>query len=732
MKIALVEKYPSKINYNKYFNFDFDKYELSSKNLKKMLMSDLELDIAVLEPYDFVVLVGAEPAKMIGKIGSVVKYAGHLVNDKYIPIFSPAMLSFRPEIRPVFEHAVSHMKKLFAGEVVEELGAYQAIDNKKDAIRHLHMLLKNDNYHNIACDTETSALYPKDGYVLGISLSYKEKEGVYISTDIIDSVLEGLFQKLFNKKNIVFHNAKFDMRFLSYHFNFTFPSWDDTMLMHYLLDENSAHDLKSLALRHTTLGEYDKPLDEFKRAYCKQHKIGVKSFTYDLIPWNVISQYAAIDTDATISLFNIFAPIIKGASGTIGKVYTQILKPGTEFLIDMEMTGVPFDREQLLITQHDIESEIFEVETELYTHKEVGIVEKNQGEKFNFGSPKQLCALLFTVLGLPNKVKTATGAPSVSAEVLEDLASMHPIASLILRVRKLKKIKSTYIDKILLGLDLDGRLRTGFNLHTVTSGRLSSSGKLNMQQLPRDDKRVKDCIRAPEGYVIVSQDLKTAEMYYAAVLSQDKNLMSIFSKGGDFHSNIARMVFRIGLDEDLPKHLRQAAKAISFGILYGSGPAKVAEVVGCTVGQAKEYIEQYFNQFSKLKLWLDRQKTLISKNGSVYSHFGRKRRVPEVMSSDRQIAGGGVRSAVNFLIQSVASDCNLLAAVDMHNWLKTSTIDAQIFGLVHDSVLAIVKETDLPEYLKMLKKFTQKDRGISIEGAPIGLDVEIGTSYAFK
>jgi DNA polymerase I-like protein with 3'-5' exonuclease and polymerase domains len=315
--------------------------------------------------------------------------------------------------------------------------------------------------------------------------------------------------------------------------------------------------------------------------------------------------------------------------------------------------------------------------------------------------------------------------------VLERLGDKHPIAALILKLRKLKKIKATYIDKILIGIDRDSRLRTGFHLHTVTSGRLSSSGKLNMQQLPRDDKRVKNCIDAPEGYSIVSQDLTTAEMYYAAVLSKDKNLQKIFSQHGDFHSNIARMVFRLQEGISVPKHLRQASKAISFGILYGSGPAKVAEVVGCTVTDAKGYIQQYFQQFPELKKWLDRQKLLIMKNGYTYSFFGRKRRVPEVKSSDQQIAGGGVRSAVNFLIQSVASDCNLLAAIEMNQWLKTSEVNAEIFGLVHDSILAIVKNEDLDNYCARLAYFTKLDRGISIKGSPIGLDVEIGSSYAF-
>ena len=739
MKIAVVEKNPSRIRYDKHFKFEFDQFSLLDKKMTKILKADITLDFDLLNEYDYVILVGAEPAKFIAQIGSVVKYAGHLVKDKFIPIFSPAMLSFRPEIKPNFEAALTLLHKNIEGEVHQSICKYQPIDNKKEALRYLRKLLEH-SCTSVALDTETSAFYPKDGYVLGLSISHKENQGVYISTDCIDDDVERLMQKVWNAKNVVFHNAKFDRKFLEFHFNFTFPSWDCTMLMHYLLDENSPHDLKYLAMRFTDLGEYDKDLDDYKRAYCKQHKIGVTAFTYDLFPWEIISEYAAADTDCTIRLFNIFNPIMEGARTTIGKVYKDILKPGTDFLIDIEMSGVPFDKNRLLLTRDELDEEIYLVETELYTYKEVALVEESLKERFNFGSPKQLSKLLYSVLGLPVLQKTATGAPSTNAEVLEQLGEKHPIAGMILKLRKLKKIKSTYIDKILAGIDQDGRLRTGFHLHTVTSGRLSSSGKLNMQQLPRDDKRVKHCIVAPKGYVIVSQDLATAEMYYAAVLSKDKALQGIFSQEGDFHSLIANMVFRLGLvanefesvKDQCPKHLRQASKAISFGILYGSGPAKVAEVVNCSVGQAKDYIAQYFQQFPQLKKWLDRQKLLITKNGYTYSHFGRKRRVPEVKSTDQGIAGGGVRSAVNFLIQSVASDCNLLAAVDMNNWLKTSDVDATIFGLVHDSILAFVKIEDLERYNKKLAFFTVKDRGISIKGSPIGLDVEVGETYAFK
>jgi DNA polymerase I-like protein with 3'-5' exonuclease and polymerase domains len=270
---------------------------------------------------------------------------------------------------------------------------------------------------------------------------------------------------------------------------------------------------------------------------------------------------------------------------------------------------------------------------------------------------------------------------------------------------------------------------------------LSSSGKFNAQQIPRDDPIIKGCIQAPPGYKIVSQDLTTAEMYYAAVLSGDKNLQKVFSSGGDFHSTIAKMVFNLPCEvEDVKKQygaMRQSAKAISFGILYGSGANKVSQTVTKATGepypveQAQSDIKQYFTRFNKLKQWLDTRKAFIEQNGYTYSFFGRKRRLPNVFSSDKGIAAHEVRSGINSEIQSLASDINLLGAIGTAKEISNRKLDAKIFMLVHDSIVALVKEDHVAEYCDILKQNTQKDWGCSIHDSPIGVDQDIGDDYSF-
>jgi DNA polymerase I-like protein with 3'-5' exonuclease and polymerase domains len=236
-------------------------------------------------------------------------------------------------------------------------------------------------------------------------------------------------------------------------------------------------------------------------------------------------------------------------------------------------------------------------------------------------------------------------------------------------------------------------------------------------------------------------DLTTAEVYVAAVLSKEKKLQKVFIDGGDFHSTIAKMVFKLdcAVEEVKKIHplLRQGAKSTTFGILYQAGAFTVARQIRkesgihCSEEQAQEYINDYFRQFQGLYKWIETNKAFIADNGYTYSHFGRKRRLPNVFSSDRGIRSHTIRSGINFLVQSPASDVNLLAAIEMMDYVEQEKMNSRIFALVHDSILAEVPEEELEIYQKTLKGFVQKDRGLSIPGYPIGCDFEIDDDYSF-
>lgn len=744
MKIAVIDKAPNRTKYSDYFEFEFDHYHMSSVAITKLLKKDVDL-VVDLEPYDFVILVGAEAAKEYAKITSVTNMAGQLVNDKYIAISNPAMLSFKPEGKPDFQRAVDRIHKYVKGQLKPAVqGDFAGIDDTNEAKRFLREILANAQGY-VAWDTETTCLYPRDGYVLGVSMSYKTKHGRYILTDCLDDVCLDLMRKIAREYTTVFHNMKFDFKMIKYHLDIDFPrdKVHDTMVMHYVLDETDSHGLKPLALKYTDYGDYDSELDDFKKAYCAAHGLLQDDFTYDLIPFDTISRYASIDTAVTFDLFHKFWPIVQ-ANDKLRKVYSEILIPGTLFLMDMEEVGIPMSTERMAAASKYLDYEIEEAKKVVYSFDAVKQYEKDSGKIFNPNSVMQLRVVLFDYLGLnPTGKKTATGAVSTDAEVLGELSEEHALPAAILKVRQLGKIQNTYIQKILPEIDRDGRIRTNFNLIFTTSGRLSSSGKFNAQQIPRDDPIIKGCIQAPAGYKIVSQDLTTAEMYYAAVLSGDKNLQQVFSSGGDFHSTIAKMVFSLPCAvEDVKKlfgNMRQSAKAISFGILYGSGANKVAQTVtkglpdgeSYPVEQARDDIKQYFTKFNKLKRWLEDRKNFIQTNGYTYSFFGRKRRLPNVFSADKGIAAHEVRSGINAEVQSLASDVNLLGAMRTATEIATKGLDAKIFMLVHDSIVALVKDEDVVEYCEILKRNTQHKWGCEIPDTPIGVDQDIGEDYSF-
>lgn len=573
MRIAVIETTSSRNKYRDYFKFEFDLLQMCSNPPanKKVLKKDIDLDFDS-ELYDLVILVGADAAKHYANIKSTATLGGTLVDGKYVSISNPAMLHFKPEAKPDFEMALAKIHKIVSGEVTSVKFNGRGISNAEQALEYLELVLNGD-YPVVALDTEGTALYPRDGYVLGLSMTHEKDQGVYILTDILDDRHLVALQKIVDTREIVMHNLKYDRKMIEYHLGIKFTRLDhlhDTMCMHYVLDENDGHGLKALAQKYTAYGDYDRALEEFKADYCKKNGIKQEDFTYDLIPFDIIWVYASKDTAVTWILYHKFRPLLEN-NNKLWKCYKELMMRSTMFLCDIEEVGVPFDKERLAKAQKFLEQEIADAEEELMAFEEVKRFCEIEQVIFNPNSVVQLRKLLFDYLLLqPTGQLTATGAISTDAEALTELAKQHPVPATILKIRKLGKIKGTYIDNLIVRIDRDGRVRTNFNNTFTTSGRLSSSGKFNAQQIPRDDPIVKGCIVAPPGHKIVSQDLATGEMYIAAVLSGDKNLQQVFLDGGDFHSAIAKMVFNLPCPvEEVKKKYktyRQSAKAISFGI----------------------------------------------------------------------------------------------------------------------------------------------------------------------
>ena len=409
-KVALIEKTRSRTDFDGRFDnaFEYDRYALCSDSTKKkVLKKDVDIEINI-DDYDWIILIGSESLKYYTKVNSITEYSGRCIDDKFLPAINPAMLAFKPEARPLWEESKSNIIKYISGELkmekLDEDMCYGITETEE-----LHKFLQNAIDHDnqwVAVDTETTGLYPRDGYILGISMSYEKDHGAYISTDCIDEKAEHLFQFLFNHKIVVFHNAKFDVAMLEYHFGFSFPRFEDTMLLHYCLEEQpGTHGLKQLAMRFTPYGDYEQPMHDWIDGYRKANRILKDNFTWDTIPFDIMKVYAAMDAVVTLLVFERLYPAVKKNS-KLFNVYQTILLPACRFLTDVQDAGVPFDSERLEKSRALMQEDIDEAVRQLYEFDAVKTFERIKGKEFNPNSTVKLRVLLFDFVGLkPTGIK---------------------------------------------------------------------------------------------------------------------------------------------------------------------------------------------------------------------------------------------------------------------------------------------------------------------------------------
>jgi hypothetical protein len=308
-KVALVETKTSRTRFKQEFDnaFEFDQYQLcSDPTLKKVLKKDCDIEIDI-NAYDWIILVGSDALKYFTKINSVTEYSGKCIEDKFLPVINPAMLAFKPEARSTWDSSRDSIIAYINGEVQEVVideTVARGIQDTDEANDYFQKAIDWDLDY-VALDSETTGLYPRDGHILGLSLSYRPDEGVYIDTTCLDDKSEELLQELFTKKRVIFHNAKFDIAFFEYHFNFKFPRFEDTMLLHYIIDENSRHGLKELSLKYTKYGDYEKPMYDWMDNYRKQTGMLKKDFTWDLIPFDTIVVHPVIHWLLIVAILSV-------------------------------------------------------------------------------------------------------------------------------------------------------------------------------------------------------------------------------------------------------------------------------------------------------------------------------------------------------------------------------------------------------------------------------------------
>ena len=400
---------------------------------------------------------------------------------------------------------------------------------------------------------------------------------------------------------------------------------------------------------------------------------------------------------------------------------TRIEIPLAYVLVSMERDGVAIDKEALEDFGKQLNSEAEDIEQKIYI---------DVGHAFNISSPKQLGQVLFEEMGLPAGKKTKTGY-STSAEVLEELAERYsgeyPILELVLRYRTVTKLYSTYAVGLLSEIAPDGRIHTTYKQTETRTGRISSA-EPNIQNIPVRTPRGREFRRffvAANGKKFVDADYSQIELRLLAHISDDKTMIDAFRSGEDIHTITASQVFNQPPEWVTPE-MRSSAKAVNFGIVYGIGAFSLSKDIGVSVKQADEYIRAYLEKYSGVARYMERTVEEAKKNGYVRTMFGRRRYIPELKASNKNIQALGKRIAMNTPIQGTAADIIKLAMVRVYERLKRELPEARLILQVHDELIVEADEKDAPRAAEILREEMENAASLSV---PLTADAKIGNSW---
>ena len=613
-------------------------------------------------------------------------------------------------------------------------------DNIKEGLKKLYELLEDKEY--VSCDIETKRIEWEDNYLLSIGFAVDDNTSIAFYDIPINGALgsgyhdeeifEGL-QNFFNRLDIKFiwHNGKFDCGRMKYICNLDCHVDEDTMLLHYarINEKRGTHGLKALGQLYLQSPDWEADLDVLKKKYCKENKIKIKDFTYDLIPIEILIPYMQRDCIATFRLFKLFNDMAKDSTEFI---YRKLIEASKAYM-EVELAGVYLDIPYLEDVEYQLEKEIDEasiavdeavaqVWNPLKYSQDTGS-KVSVDEKFNMKSPKQLKWLLKELLGHP---VASTDALAIQ-QLVQEKDNYSPIAAQFLErigvLRKKSKQMDTYIQGLREAVCRDFRVRGTFNIHGTETGRLSSSNP-NMQNIPRD-KTIKNLFRASPGYKLVQLDYSQAELRVLAYMSKDPWMIKAYQDGKDFHCAVAEDMF----GPDFTKEQRNMAKTINFGIAYGRGPSSIAENFGKTMQESKEIIEKWYAPMPFVKQYIDGQRRKATRGQPCVTIFGRERHFVITDENLYHVQN----EYINTPIQSTASDLTMFSLIAIADYIRESGVDARIVTTVHDSIILEVKDNDaLIDTIVKKCQFIMSDvpnQLLPDNTVPFRADAEVGYSW---
>jgi len=717
----------------------------NGKGATKTEIKNSSLTLTELMKYKTVLLVGNAPLELVTGSGGISKKRGRpftIDGTTFLPINNPSIIRHDPSHEQVIERDLDLFEDIIAfGGIPEELDLSIRIVDSQSAFEEL----KKDLTGLVSIDTETNQLYPfpteKDPDPKIISIGFGTRLRQWIlpvnlegtvrwSNRSIREMLEEITELLSSDCMVVMHNGKFDCLWLWQHYGVQIQMDFDTMLAHYLLDENSRHGLKHLAMKFLGAPDWEVDLDTKKGNTSPEKHI----------------KYLAHDVYYTRKLKGYLNKLLQ-KDPDVNRVFRELMMPVANLFVEVEYDGVYVNTDKFDEAEKYLRSEYSRALKELKQWELKDQVDaRGRPIEFNWGSTKQLAHLLYKHLKLPVIEKTPTGNASCSESVIKRLN--HPCTEALLRFRGAKQQLSFFIDgwRPYLHKKRDGYyLHPSFKLHGTVTGRLSCENP-NLQQVPRD-KRIRQLIDAPDGWVLMELDLSQIELRIAAELAGERAMIEAFLNGVDIHwltaineisrgaglkdlvldtartwkqdktltySESIKVLLEMGPDEAVSingewKEFRKKAKAVNFGYLYGMWWKKFKDYARDSYGvvisdkEAEASRDTFFTSYPELPSWHLRQKKFATKNGYVTSLTGRKRRLPDAQLFDnKEKQQAAQRQAINSPVQSFANDINLMAALELRGNYGRSVV--RICGTVHDAVLVRVKkERALEVFDKMME-----------------------------
>jgi DNA polymerase-1 len=534
-------------------------------------------------------------------------------------------------------------------------------------------------------DTETNSIDAITARLIGMSFSYIAGEAYYVPVPEDRAAAQALveeFRGLLEDNNItkIGQNIKYDILVLkSYGVHIQGPIFD-TMVAHYLLEPDMRHNMDLLA--ETYLHYTPVSITELIG------KKGKKQISMADLPPAEVYEYACEDADVTLRLKQFFAPRLESAG--LLDLFNKVENPLVPVLAAVEKEGISIDAAAMAESSKELSGHIAELEKRIY---------ELAGSTFNIGSPKQLGEILFEKLGLLDKTKkTKTGQHATGEEILSKLAHKHEIAQLILDLRELTKLKSTYIDALpQLVCALDGRIHTSFNQAVAATGRLSSTNP-NLQNIPIRTEKGREIRKAfvPRNadHLLLSADYSQIELRIMAHFSDDATMKQAFRQGLDIHASTAAKVFGVPLDQ-VDSDMRRKAKTINFGIIYGISAFGLSERLNIPRREAADIIDAYFAQFPAVHNYMDEVISKAREQEYVQTLLGRRRYLRDINSANANIRGYAERNAINAPIQGTAADIIKIAMINIQHWLEAEKLGTRMILQVHDELLFDVPQEEL-------------------------------------